>query len=131
MHPPRRFSHEGGGGTVASLDGHTEPVYQKETPDEYDEHHACSRLLIILVRALRTYPWRPLAEIQRGRYNSECDQAGSRMSFRAAQETLDCAYHHLDESESGYRFYDMHDERDVSDDDDGDDFEQLPAQDVS
>ncbi|KAK0328671.1 hypothetical protein LTR82_000603 [Friedmanniomyces endolithicus] len=47
--------------------------------------------------------------------------------FRAAQETLDCAYHHLDESESGYRFHDMHDERDVTSDDDGVDTEQLPV----
>ncbi|KAK1093346.1 hypothetical protein LTR48_002541 [Friedmanniomyces endolithicus] len=47
--------------------------------------------------------------------------------FRAAQETLDCAYHHLDESESGYRFDDMHDERDVASDDDGVDTEQLPV----
>ncbi|TKA38291.1 hypothetical protein B0A54_09231 [Friedmanniomyces endolithicus] len=84
-------------------------------------------LLIILVRTLRTYPWRPLAEIERGSYNPEFDRAGSRVSFRAAQETLDWAYRHLDESESGYRFDDMHDERDVSDDADGDDFAQLSA----
>ncbi|TKA46634.1 hypothetical protein B0A54_02467 [Friedmanniomyces endolithicus] len=82
---------------------------KKETPDEYDEHHACSRLLIILVRAL------------------QCNQASSRVSVRAGQETLDCAYHHLDESESGYRFDDMHDERDVASDDDGADTEQLPV----
>jgi len=79
------------------------------------------------VRTLRTYPWRPLAEIERGSYNPQCDQASSRVSFRAALETLDWAYRHLEESESVYRCDDMHDERDVSDDADGDDIEQLSA----